>query len=253
MFTRVFHMSGKLRLVAAGLAAVVAVSAIGLVFLNTRTVFGSGTGGGGCFSTTGPSCSFKNNNAFADFGSVSTDGCTYIDASVQPFASLTRPGGTATQTVAIYISKWDYCQAPSGASGTSGGGGGGGGLIEQASNFDPATGMPVFNGTIQFGSNLATAAVNGSAPMFDGSTGAQLFTSTVNVSWKGYGPTSTFIDNTFVRQPGFMMRSHYAGVSRSAEASGVVTDETAANLATPATPNGSLGNSRGSTVQFTRS
>ena len=238
------------------LTAVVAVLAIGLVFFNARTVHGSGTGPGGCFATTGPSCHFQSNNAYADFSSVSSkDGCIFTDVYVQPFASLTRPGGTATQTVGISISEWDNC-LPAGCasvnSGTGGGGGGCGVQLEQADNYDPTTGMPVFNGTIQFGPNLDTAAVNGSAPMFDYVTNMQ-FTSTVNVSWKGYGPTSTFMDSFSDRQPGFMMKSHTTGSSRSAEASGVMTDETGANLATSPTTNASLSDSKGGTVQFSRS
>jgi hypothetical protein len=256
MFTRVFHMSGKLRLVAVGLVAVIAVLAVGLVFVNARTVHGSGTGGGGCFPTTGPACHFASNNAFVDFGSVSTDGCIFTDASVQPFASLTRPGGTAIQTVFISISKFDFCLPPQSGCGSAnsgtGGGGGCGVLLEEASNFDPTTGMPIFNGTIQFGPKLNTAAVNGSAPMIDFISGAT-FTSTVNVSWKGYGPTTTFMDSFSFRQPGFMSKSHSTGTSRSAEASGVVTDETGANLAASPTPNASLNDSTGGTVQFSRS
>jgi hypothetical protein len=256
MFTRVFHMSGKLRLVAVGLTAVIVVLTAGLVFLNARTVHGSGTGGGGCFPSTGPACHFASDNASVDFSSVSKDGCIFTDATVQPFASLTRPGGTATQTVIIFISKWDNCQNQGGCSsvnsGTGGGGGGGCGvLLEEATNFDPITGMPVFNGTIQFGPKLGTAAVNGSAPMTDFVTGAQ-FTSTVNVSWKGYGPTSTFMDSFSDRQPGFMMKSHTTGSSRSAEASGVITDETGSNLAASSTANASLSDSKGGTVQFRR-
>jgi hypothetical protein len=54
------------------------------------------------------------------------------------------------------------------------------------------------------------------------------------------------------RQPGFMMKSHTTGTSRSAEASGVVTDETGTNLATSATTYANLSDSKGGTVQFSR-
>lgn len=239
MFTRVSRLSGKWRLVAAGLTAVVVILAIGLVAFNARPAFGSGSGGGGCFSTTGPSCTFKSNNAFADFGSVSADGCIFTDVFVESFASLTSPGRTATQSVVVSVSKFDNCQ--------------GGLVIENASNFDPSTGSPVFNGTFQFGSKLDTAAINGSAPLFDVFTGAQVFTSTITVSWQGYGPTSKFIETTHARQPGFMMNSHFTGNSRAAAASGVVTDETGANLATPPTLNANLVDSSGGTVQFSHS
>jgi hypothetical protein len=239
MINRVFHLLGKRRLVAAGLTAVLVVLAIGLVSLNARPALGAGSGGGSCFSTTGPACTFKGNNASAEFSSVSADGCIFTDVFAQPFTNLTSPGRTTTQAVGIAISKFDDCQ--------------GGLLLENVSNFDFATGMLIFNGTLQFGSMLDTAAIIGSAPMFDNLTGMQLFTSTINVSWHGYGPTSKFIDTSHVRQPGFMMNSHFTGVSRSAEASGVVTDETGTNLATPATLNANLSDNTGGTVQFSRS
>jgi hypothetical protein len=38
-----------------------------------------------------------------------------------------------------------------------------------------------------------------------------------------------------------------------AEASGTITDETGANLATPATPNAQLGNAKSGTVQIIKS
>jgi hypothetical protein len=256
MFTRVFHMSGKLRLVAVGLTAVIVVLTAGLVFLNARTVHGSGTGGGGgCFPTNGHACHFSSNNAFVDFSSVSKDGCIFTDATLEPFANLTRPGGTPTQTVVIFISKWDNCQNSGGCgsadSGSGGGGGGCGVPLEEASNFDPITGMPIFNGTIQFGPKLDTVVVNGSAPMVDFITGVN-FTSTINVSWKGYGPTSTFMDIFSDRQPGFMMKSHTSGSSRSAEASGVITDETGVNLATSPVAYANISDSKGGTVEFSR-
>jgi hypothetical protein len=249
-------MSGKLRLAAVSLTAVIVVLTAGLLFLNARTVHGSGTGGGGCFPSSGHTCHFQSDNAYADFSSVSPDGCIFTDATVQPFASLTRPGGTATQTVIVYISKWDNCQ-PSGCasvnSGSGGGGGGGCGVpVEEASNFDPSTGMPAFNGTIQFDAKLNSATVIGTASMFDYVTNTQ-FTSTINVSWKGYGPTSTFMDSFSDRQPGFMMKSHTTGSSRSAEVSGVITDETGSNLATSPTTYANLSDSKGGTVEFSKS
>jgi hypothetical protein len=235
------------------LTAVVAVLVVTLLVLNTRTAFGSGTGGGGCFPATGPACHFTSNNAFVDFSSVSADGCIFTDASVQPFASLTRPGGTATQAVSIFISKFDICQHTTNCgSANSGTGSGGCGVqLEEATNFDPITGMPIFNGTIQFGPSLDTATVNGTAPMNDFVTGKQ-FTSTINVSWKGYGPTSTFMDIFSDRQPGFMSKTHTAGTNRLAEASGVVTDVTGANVVTSPTPDADLNDSSGGTVEFSR-
>jgi hypothetical protein len=244
MFARVFSSSGKRRLVvvgltAVGLTAVVAVLAIALVSLNARPAFGSGSGGG-CFSTTGPVCTFHSANAFADFSSVSPDGCIFTEAGAQPFASLTMPGRAATQSVFVFVFKFDNC-APNGGT-----------TLEDATNIDPTTGFPLFNGTLQFGSKLSSATVTGTAPMMDFVTG-QTFTSTVTVSWQGFGPSTTFMDNSHVRAPGFLMNSHSTGVSRGAAASGVITDEAGTNLATPPTLNASLNTSTGGTVQLSHS
>ncbi len=242
MFTRAFKMSGKRRLIAVslsalGLTAVVAILAVTFLALNTHTAFGSGSGGGGCFSTTGPVCTFKGNQAYADFSSVSADGCIYTDANVSPYESLTNPGRVASQTVYVTESQWNNCT---------------GQFIWGASNMDPSTWTPTFNGTVQFGSQLSSATVNGTAPMFDYTTGAQVFTATLNVTLKGYGPASTYVDSSHYRSPGFVMSTHFNGSSRQAEASGVFTDQAGDNLATPATLNAYLSNASGGTVQLFR-
>src|SRR5215469_17581126 len=171
------------------LTAVIAVLVVTLLVLNTRTAFGSGTGGGGCFSTNGPSCTFKGNNAFADFSSFSSDGCIFTDVNIEPFASLTQPGHVAAQSVFIFLSKYDACNDVE---------------LLFATNQDPNTFMPDFTGTVQFGSNLSSATITGTAPMFGqsstgsgvssksgtgggGGGGGLLFTTTVNVTLTGYG------------------------------------------------------------------
>jgi hypothetical protein len=220
MFSRSLSSLGARRLVASALtvamlAALIAVVGAGFLTLNARTV--AGAGGGGCFSTGSPVCTFKDHVAMAGFGTVSAGGCLFTEALVAPFESLTSPGNVATTNVFVAVSKFNGCTNT---------------LLEQAINFDPATGNPVFNGTVQFGPRLDTATVSGSAPMFDAVTGAPLFTSTVNLTWQGFGPITTFIDSSHVRMPGFLVNTHFLGSSREAEASGVVSDENGTNLAT---------------------
>jgi hypothetical protein len=229
-------MLGGLTLV--GLAAVVGVLFVAVSPFGARVAHGSGSGGGGCISTTGPVCHLKSANAIANFDSISSDGCSFTFASVQPFSSLTRPGGVTSQAVFVDINKFDNCQ---------------GIILENASNFDPSTGQPDFTGTIQFGTKLSTASVVGTAPMFDSDTGALLFTTTINVTWQGFGATSTFIDSTHSRSPGFIVNTHSNGSNRTAEASGTFTDETGANLATPPTLSAELFDSSGGTVQVIKS
>lgn len=239
MFKRASAMTGKQRLVAVGLSALgltalIAVLAVTFVALNARTAFGSGTGGGGCISTTGPRCNFTGNQAFTDFSSASTDGCTYTDANVQVFDNLTRPGGVTTSQVMVFINVYDNCT---------------GQQLVSAANFDPNTGAPVFNGTLSFGSKLSSATVNGTAPMYDYVSNTT-FTSTVNLTFQGYGPTSQFTDNSTFRSPGFMSKSNFKGTSRSAEASGTLTDASNNNLAAAPSLYASINNNSGGTLQI---
>jgi hypothetical protein len=237
MFTRMFGLSGKRRLVAVGLSAlgltaVVAVLTVMFLGFNAHTAFGSGSGGGGCFSTSGPVCTFKGHQAYADFSSVSADGCVFTDAYVQAFESLTSPSRVDSQTVYLSIYQWNNCT---------------GAMVIGADNMDPNTWQPAFSGTIQFGTQ--SASVNGTATMYD-YVGGQSFTTTINVSWNGYGPTSTFVDSSHYRSPGFIMSTHDTGVSQAAEASGNYTDQSGANLAATPTLSAGLSNDSGGTVQM---
>jgi hypothetical protein len=243
MSTRGFSLTGHRQLVLVGLALVGLAAVVAVLFaavspFGGRVAHGSGSGGGGCISTTGPVCHFTSTNAFGNFDSVGSDGCTFTFASVQPFDSLTRPGNITSQTVIVNINKFDNCQGID---------------LENVSNFDPSTGQSDFTGTIQFGTKLSTATVVGTAPMFDSDSGALLFTTSINVTWQGFGATTTFVTNSHSRSPGFIFNTHFSGDSRMAEASGTLTDETGANLATPATPNAQLDNAQSGTVQIIKS
>lgn len=242
MSPRTFRLPRR-RLVVAGLAlaaiaVMVAVITVTTLSFGARIAHGGGTGGGGCISTTTPVCTFKSNSAFVDFGTVSSDGCTFIDASVSPFQSLSRPGSTDTSSVLVSISKYNGCT---------------GMQTEMASNIDPTTFTPDFTGSMQFGGNLSSATVTGSAPMYDYLTGALLFTTTINVVWQGYGPSTHNIDSEHSHGPGFVFSTHFNGTSRSAEASGTVTDETGTNLVATPTIFADLDNASGGTLQMFKS
>jgi hypothetical protein len=216
--------------VAALLTAALGLLAAGTLALNARIAVGAG--GPGCLSA-GPVCTFRGSSASTDFFSVSADECVFTDTFVNAFDSVTNPNGQATRVVYVFMSKFNGCT---------------GETLLSASNFNPTTGIATFNGTFQIATKLDTATINGSAPMFDNSTGAQLFTSTVNVTLRGYGGTTTFIDSSHMRTVGFMMNTHFHGTSRAAEASGVVTDAAGANLAAVPTLYASLQNSSSGTV-----
>jgi hypothetical protein len=182
-----------------------------------------------------------------DFSSVSSDGCIFTDVNIEPFASLTQPGHVAAQSVFIFLSKYNVCT---------------GAELLFATNQDPSTFMPDFTRTLQFGSNLSSATITGTAPMFgqnvgtvstnsgSGGGGVLLFTSTVKVTFKGYGSTTQSVDSQHFHGQGVIFNSHFVGSNRNAEASGTVTDASGNNLAATPTLNASLSDSTSGTVQI---
>jgi hypothetical protein len=172
---------------------------------------------GGCFADTGPRCTTIGPDASAIFGSVSSNGCLFTSAEMQPFQSLTRPGNVTSQSVLVLMSVFDAC---------------GGLQVMGASNFDSTAQDLNFTGTIQFGSQLSTARVSGTATMFD-SFSNTTFIATIDVTWQGYGPTTRSFDSSHFRAPGVIVNQHFNGTSRAAEASGVLSDGSANFAATP--------------------
>lgn len=206
--------------------------------MNVRTALGAGGGGGGlCAPGASTVCAIKGHNAFADFGSVSADGCIISDVAVQAFEAMAEPGHNATTAVFVNESSFNTCN---------------GTTIEVADNFD-SNGNPIFTGTAQFSSTLDTATVAGSALMFDPLSNTT-FTSTIDVSWKAYGPTTTYIDSFHSRTPGyFIANSHSNASTRSAVASGAASDEFGANLAASPTLNALVQNAISGSVFIVKS
>jgi hypothetical protein len=244
MSTRMIRRLGKRRLVVAGLSvgaftAVVALLVL-LPFLAKSALGAPNSGGGGCVPAPQPVCTFKGHTADASFfGSDSSDPCILTDAEVHAFQSLVRPEGTTSLTVFVFISKFNKCT---------------GAQVESAANIDPITFLPDFTGTAHFGPQLSTGQLTGTAPMFDetSATPTLLFTTTINVSWQGLGPSTTTIDSMHVRAPGLILHMRSHGSSRGAAAAGTVTDETGTNLATSPTLAADLNDARGGTVQITK-
>lgn len=214
------------------LASVLAFMAVGVV--NTRTAKASG---GACFVTTGvPVCTFSTHAASAEFTSVSSDGCASSDSFVEPLEALNSPGRATTSSVVILISQFNSCT----------------GAQISADNIDPGTGMPDFAGTLEFGTRLDSASVIGSAPMFDAFGVNPPFTSTISLSWLGFGPATAFVNVVHFMSPGLIVNFHIRGVMRQATASGMLTDATNSNLASVPAENADLENDTGGTVGITR-
>jgi hypothetical protein len=151
------------------------------------------------------------------------------------FETLQRPGKTTTQMAFVFISEIDCNNI----------------LLEEASNLDPNTGTPNFTGTIQFGTGLTTGVMNGTATMFDIVSNTS-FTTNINVTWQGFGPTTTTLDNSHIRGAGFMVSNHFHGTDREAEASGTFTNADGSNLAASPTDNADISDSSGGTVILTK-
>jgi hypothetical protein len=137
----------------------------------------------------------------------------------------------------VFISKYDQCNNVQ---------------LELGANFDPTTGNPDFTGTIQYGNDLTSAAVTGTAPLYDVNTGDLLFTANIDVTWQGNGPKTHNSDNEHFHSPGMIVNTNIHGTSRPAVASGTFTDETGANAATSPTSNAALFDSHGSQVIITK-
>jgi hypothetical protein len=234
---------GRRRLVAAGLSvatgtAVVAGLVIAAVLLfHAKPALGSGTGpGGGCVASPQPVCTFHGNNATADFGSVSSDGCIFTEGFIQAAESVTRPQKTNAQTVFVFMSSFDSCNNVQ---------------LEAASNTDPNTGTPNFTGTIHFGTKLASATVSGTAMLFDFVSNTTL-TATINLTWEGFGATTPSVDSSHFHGFGFLINSHFNGNSRAAEASGTLSDGTT-NFAAAPTLSAELDDAKSGTVQIFKS
>lgn len=232
------YFSGKRRLVAIGLAVAAlagVVAAVAFMSFHTRTAYGAGNG---LCSPNAPVCAENGNSAYATFDNVSSDGCIYTRAAIQPTMNLSHPDGTTSQSVLVFISKYDQCNNTQ---------------IETGNNFNPMTGNPDFTGTVQFGANMSTVSINGTAPIYDNTMGTLLFTTAINMTWQGYGPTTQNIESDHFHAPGLIMNLHITGTSRNAEASGTFSDETGTNIATGPTLNAVIFDSSGSEVSIFKS
>lgn len=234
------RFTGKRRLLAIGATVVALVAVVTVVLfmsLHTKTAFGSATGAGLCTPNT-PICTMNGASAYAVFDNISSDGCIYTQVVVEPGSSVSRPGSNASQSVFLFISKYNQCT---------------GVQTQFGANYSPAAAHPEFTGAIEFGANMSTGLVNGSAPIYDQSTGALLYTASINVTWQGYGSTTRNIDNEHFFSQNTIMNLHINGASRNAKASGTFTDETGSNVITQPTLHAVLFDSTGSQILIFRS
>ena len=133
----------------------------------------------------------------------------------------------------MFISKYDQCNNVQ---------------LELGANFDPITGQADFTGTSNYGVNLTSATVIGTAPLYDVNTGALLFTANIDVTWQRTDAVTYNNDVEIFHSPTINVTTNIHGASAPAVASGSFNDETGANAATSPTSNAALFDSHGSQV-----
>src|SRR5690242_14498992 len=75
--------------------------------LGSRTARAAGPGGG-C-SPNAPTCEVLTHDAFVDFEGLASDGCTFIDGTVQALQIITMPGHQSATYVFAQFFESDSC------------------------------------------------------------------------------------------------------------------------------------------------
>src|SRR5215469_5601110 len=173
-----------------GVLAIAAVVAT-LVLLPSlgRPVHASGTGGG-CFPTSGPVCTFKDQTGFANF--EGTTSCAVTDIFVFANANFTR-SGSATQTSTFLNLSTEVSNSCT-------------------SSFSEGFGQD-FTPTVQVSSNTLTIQGSVDVENFNSDGTTSTTTYTVNLTWKGLGKSSRQVDSTHFQSPGFITQSQFTGTT----------------------------------------
>ncbi|HEX8035209.1 MAG TPA: hypothetical protein VF510_15250 [Ktedonobacterales bacterium] len=240
-----FRTTRRLAITAIGgvVAILVVAGTLTLTALNLSHVHASGTGGGGCYPTSGPACTFKGHGGFADFESSS--GCVITDINVFASDNFSRSSGSTTSTSDINLSVNSYNNCTG----------------------DYSYGWGYDTGTVQFsqGGNTLTAQGNITVDMYSGNYGGtsaglagsgtgggggstSTVTYTLNLTWKGFGTPTHSVSDYHTQSPGFIMQSHYTGTSQNAIVSGTLSDGTTNFAATPSIYGESIGATSGNFV-----
>ncbi len=239
MSVHAFHLAGKRRIIAISITVaslIVVATLTAALVIGTRTAHGNPVSSGLC-SPNAPVCTLNGNSAHADFSSVSSDGCITTDVDIESTGSFTNPGHMTDNFALVFISKYDQCNNVQ---------------LELGANFDPITGQADFTGAIQYGNDLTSAAMTGTAPLYDVNTGALLFTANIDVTWQRTGAVTHNNDVEIFHSPTINVTTNIHGANAPAVASGSFTDETGANAATSPTSNAALFDSHGSQVIITK-
>ena len=230
-----------------GIVAILVVAGtLTLGALNLHNVHASGTGGGGCYSATGPVCTFKGHNGWADFQSNSD--CVSSDVYVYVSDDFSRAGATTTDSSSISLntSSYNYCTGDF----SYGWGYDDTGAVQfsQTGSSLTAQGNVVVYMYTSNGGTSAGLAGSGTGGGGGGSTSTVTYT--VNLTWKGYGTPSRSVSDFHYQSPGFITQGHYTGTSQTAIVSGTLSDGITNFAATPSIYGESINASSGTFVNI---
>jgi hypothetical protein len=179
---------------------------------------------------------FKGQSADAFFSSTDPSGCIVTDVGVfaSDDASISHdPPGPPTSSSGsgafIFISQYDSCNGI------------------QLIAADCFTSVPLADADFQvIGNTLDSATLNTTLGCFDYVSGGS-FNVSVALTWTAIGNPVRQSGNSHFRTPGFIVNSRFSGTSRSATASGTVSDGTT-NFTPNPTSAASIGNAKSGQV-----
>lgn len=226
-----FRSPRRLAITAIGgvVAVLVIAGTVTLTTLNLHNVHASGTGGGGCYPTSGPACTFKGHNATAQF--ESTSGCVISDVYVYASDSFSRSGGTTTPSSFVYLNTYSYntCTGD-----YSSGWGSDTGSVQLSQSGDSFTAQGNITVYVYSSSGGGTSAgVMGSGTGGGGGGSSSTVNYTLNLTWKGFGTPSRQVNDSHYQSPGFITNMHFTGTSQNAIVSGTLSDGTTNFAASP--------------------
>lgn len=220
------------------LAIITVVAVMGLVagglFYTHQQASAAGAGCDVSASQGTPTCTYHGLTAYANFDSLSADGCvdTYVGVLASqgferyPAFAISRGSG-----VQLDIGMYDNCNQVE--------------LVEafgQADNVD-----------FTIDKTLNTATLNATVTVTDYASPDQTtYPVTVNLTWQGYGAITHTTMNSNQHTSAWTMNTHFNGDNRSADVTGTVASTTTANYAPSPATTAYLENATGGEVYLTR-
>lgn len=217
------------------IGGVVAILVVGgtltLAALNLHNVHASGTGGGGCYATNGPVCTFKGHSGWADFQSHSD--CVSSDVYVYISDDFSRSGATTMDSswISLNASSFNNCTGDF----SYGWGYADTGTVQFSQVGDTLTAQGTIPVDMYSGNEGGTSAGVAGSGTGGGGGSTSTATYTMNLTWKGYGTSSSSVSSFHYQTPGFITQGHYSGSSQNAIVSGTLSDGTTNFAASPST------------------